>query len=74
MPLLEKAAQKVAAAAMLVIIGTSMQVYPAANLIQYVKNGIPIYFVDPKPAISKNYCKILTKKTLNSINICISEV
>ncbi len=34
----------------LVIIGTSMNVYPAAGLIHYIKNDIPIYLIDPQPA------------------------
>ena len=38
----------------LIIIGTSMQVYPANNLIHYAPSGIPIYFIDPNPNISKN--------------------
>ena len=59
-PLLEKAAQKVANAAVLVIIGTSMQVYPAASLIHYVQQGVPIYFIDPKPSIQENQFKNLT--------------
>ena len=32
-----------------VIIGTSLNVYPAAGLIQYTRPGIPIYLIDPKP-------------------------
>ena len=35
----------------LLIIGTSMQVYPAASLIHYVPKGIPMYFIDPKPSL-----------------------
>lgn len=34
----------------LVIIGTSMQVYPAAALAQYIRRGTPIYYIDPNPA------------------------
>ena len=37
----------------LVIIGTSMQVYPAASLINYRKPNTLIYFIDPKPSISE---------------------
>ena len=44
----------------LIIIGTSMQVYPAANLIYHCKEGIPIYFIDPKPSISEDQFKNLT--------------
>ena len=38
----------------MVIIGTSMQVYPAAGLINYIKNNTPIYVIDPAPPISEN--------------------
>jgi len=44
----------------LVIIGTSMQVYPAANLIHYAPSGIPIYFIDPNPNISPSSFPNLT--------------
>ena len=59
-PLLEKAAEITLQADILVIIGTSMQVYPAASLIQYTKAGIPIYFIDPKPAITESQYPHLT--------------
>lgn len=44
----------------LLIIGTSMQVYPAANLIYHIKENTPIYFIDPKPNINENQFKNLT--------------
>jgi len=44
----------------LIIIGTSMQVYPAANLIYAVKTNTPIYFINPKPNINKNLFNNLT--------------
>lgn len=44
----------------LIIIGTSMQVYPAANLIYSVKTGTPIYFIDPKPNVVENHFENLT--------------
>jgi len=50
-PLLEKAIEITATADMLLIIGTSMQVYPAASLINYIDGQTHIYFIDPKPAI-----------------------
>jgi len=37
----------VSQADILVIIGTSMQVYPAASLIHYTKRNTPIYLIDP---------------------------
>jgi NAD-dependent deacetylase len=47
-PMIEKAAELVSKADMIVIIGTSMQVYPAAGLIHYAPKGIPVYLIDPK--------------------------
>ena len=52
-PLLEKAAEITLEADILVIIGTSMQVYPAASLINYIKPNTPIYFIDPNPSIAE---------------------
>ena len=53
-PMLEKAATLTAQADLLVIIGTSMQVYPAASLVHYARPQTPIYFVDPNPNIDAN--------------------
>lgn len=52
-PLIPTAIEIVQKADVFIVIGTSMQVYPAASLIQYVQRGNPIYFIDPKPTISK---------------------
>ena len=53
-PQLENSIEITKQADVLVIIGTSMQVYPAASLIHYVSSNTPIYFIDPAPSISKN--------------------
>ena len=59
-PMLEKAIEITSTADILIIIGTSMQVYPAASLINYIVHNTPIYFIDPKPSISKNDFNNLT--------------
>ena len=47
----------------LLIIGTSMQVYPAAALMDFVKEDTKIYFIDPDPAIaSSSRVKIIKEK------------
>lgn len=33
-----------------IIIGTSLQVYPAAGLMHYAKQQVPVYYIDPNPA------------------------
>lgn len=38
-----------------VVIGTSFNVYPAANLVMYVPYGNPIYYIDPNPAYTPDY-------------------
>lgn len=48
-PLIEVAAKMVEDADVLVVVGTSMQVYPAAGLIDYVPRTSPIYVIDPEP-------------------------
>lgn len=59
-PMLEKAIEITDKAAILVIIGTSMQVYPAASLVHYIQPNTPIYFIDPNPQISANQFRNLT--------------
>jgi len=54
-PMIEKAAILVEQADVLVIIGTSMQVYPAAGLVDFTQPNVPIYFIDPKPNFNPNY-------------------
>ncbi|MCB4798781.1 SIR2 family NAD-dependent protein deacylase [Neotamlana laminarinivorans] len=53
-PMIEKAMEVCQTADILIIIGTSMQVYPAAGLMHYAPDGIPVYFIDPKPSIDSN--------------------
>ncbi len=54
-PMMENAAQLCKTAEMLIICGTSLQVYPAASLIHYVPKGIPIYMVDPSDFNTEMY-------------------
>jgi NAD-dependent deacetylase len=59
-PLLDDAIRITEDADILIIIGTSMLVYPAAGLIQYSRPNIPIYFIDPKPNITEGGAYNLT--------------
>jgi len=59
-PLLDQAIEITKTADVLIIIGTSMQVYPAASLIHYIKPNTPVYFIDPKLSIDKNSYSNLT--------------
>lgn len=49
-PMIEEAVKLVEKAEVFIVIGTSLVVYPAAGLLHYVRPGVPVYYVDPKPA------------------------
>ena len=49
-PNIEMAVDLVEQADIFVVIGTSLVVYPAAGLLHYVRPGVPIYYIDPRPA------------------------
>ena len=54
-PMIETAIDYVEKADIFVIIGTSMNVYPAAGLLNYVGGNVPVYLIDPNPVnISSN--------------------
>lgn len=46
-PMMEKAIEEVSDADIMLVIGTSLQVYPAASLIDFIEYGKPIYVIDP---------------------------
>lgn len=64
-PLIEHAVEIVGMAEIIIIIGTSMQVYPAAGLLDYAPRKTQLYLVDPNPQVSncsyKNL-KIIAKR------------
>jgi NAD-dependent deacetylase len=62
-PLIPKAISICETADILLIIGTSMQVYPAASLMHYVKPDTKIFYIDPNPAISSNSQVTVVKET-----------
>jgi len=48
-PMIEPAAEAVTKADILIVIGTSLNVYPAAGLLGYAPATTPIYLIDPNP-------------------------
>ena len=76
-PLLEEAIQITKTADILIIIGTSMQVYPAASLIDFINYGTPIYFIDPKPKVSQSDYKnlsIISKTAVQGLPILAADL
>ena len=73
-PMLEPAIALVRACDTLVIIGTSLQVYPAASLIAYAPRAAKIIYIDPKPFISQELATrehevIAEKATLGTVGL-----
>ena len=54
-PMIEEAARISEQADIFVIIGTSMNVYPAAGLLNYVRKNVPVYLIDPKDVRTNRY-------------------
>ena len=74
-PMIEVAAEIVEQADAIIIVGTSMQVYPAAGLVQYAKPDAPIYFVDPKPSISETErIKVYAEKASTGVSKVVEEL
>jgi len=48
-PMMERAIEIVENASIFVVIGTSLAVYPAAGLVDYVPRDTPVYLIDPEP-------------------------
>lgn len=76
-PMIEHAIEIVETADILIIIGTSLQVYPAAGLMNYVNHNILVYYIDPKPASIydlPNELKILPLTAIEGMKIVKEEL
>ena len=61
-PMITAAADLAEQADVFVIIGTSMNVYPAAGLLGYVGRNVPVYLIDPKDVYTGRYEVVHIKK------------
>lgn len=69
-PMFERAAEIAAQAEVMVVVGTSLAVYPAASLVRYVRPEVPIYLVDPgNPDVSgiRNPLTIIRKRAAEGV-------
>ena len=76
-PLMTKAMEITYNADILIVIGTSMQVYPAASLIGFIEIGKPIYFIDPKPSIdssSLNNLTVIPENATKGVPIVVADL
>jgi NAD-dependent deacetylase len=57
-PMLEPAAELASEADIFIIVGTSLQVYPAASLMVYASRHIPFFYVDPRPQVNNELARM----------------
>lgn len=63
-PLLETAADLAMRAEAFIIVGTSLQVYPAASLMVYAPRHIPFFYVDPRPQVNPELAQMPNLKVI----------
>lgn len=70
-PMIEEAARICSTADLFILVGSSLAVYPAAGLVDYVHHRVPKYIVDPKiPYLpSDNFIKIEEKATVGVVEL-----
>jgi len=68
-PAIEEAIPIVRDADIFVVIGTSMNVYPAAGLINYVRKEVPIFLIDPKPVSVYQQVTFIQEKAGKGVEI-----
>ena len=62
-PMMEPAMRETSEADILIIIGTSMQVYPAAGLVDFAPSETTVYFIDPNPSVEqRGKLKVMAEK------------
>jgi NAD-dependent deacetylase len=75
-PAIETAAQITQKADIFVVIGTSLNVYPAAGLIDYVPASSPIYLIDPNEVYAQGFRNIefIQEKAGKGVSILIKNL
>jgi NAD-dependent deacetylase len=64
-PMIETAARICGEADLFILVGSSLAVYPAAGLVNYVPHRVPKYIVDPKiPDTGEGFIKIVEKASV----------
>ena len=78
-PMLTVAAELTAAADIVMIIGTSMQVYPAASLVGYAPPSAQVFYIDPKPSVNyelsnSNHLKVIAENATTGVRKVVDEL
>ena len=73
-PLIEEAVRLVEAADTVIVVGTSLKVYPAASLLHYARFGVPVYLIDPKPNTDVSGVEILAQTAVRGVPALVAEL
>ena len=73
-PLIEEAIRLVEAADIVIVVGTSLKVYPAASLLHYARFGVPVYLIDPKPNADVSGVEILAQTAVRGVPALVAEL
>ena len=73
-PLIEEAVRMVEAADTVIVVGTSLKVYPAASLLHYARFGVPVYLIDPKPNADVSGVEILAQTAVRGVPALVAEL
>ena len=73
-PLIEEAVRLVEAADIVIVVGTSLKVYPAASLLHYARFDVPVYLIDPKPNADVSGVEILTQTAVRGVPALVAEL
>jgi NAD-dependent deacetylase len=78
-PMMYPATDLVQQADYILVIGSSMQVYPAAGLVSYAAPYCPIWYIDPNPAINyelstRKLLKVVAEKATSGVPKVVKEL
>ena len=74
-PAIEEAAETVATADALLVVGTSLQVYPAAGLLHYAPTDCPVYVIDPhQPEVGRRGVQYVTEPASTGVPKVLEEL
>ncbi len=74
-PMIEPAIELTTTADIFIIIGTSLLIYPAASLSNYVKKGTPVYLIDPNTEnIKGDQLTIIRQKASTGVPQLVSQL
>jgi NAD-dependent deacetylase len=78
-PMMEVAADKVLQSDICIIVGTSMQVYPAAGLVDFVSPQAELFYIDPRPNLSyelrsRQNLRVLASRASEGLPLIVEEL